>query len=100
MKVTLIEKRCKCGEVISCKTIDIKAFKQGMFKVDEKAIKAWTDGKHKLKTCWRCGKLPEIGEVWGLSLNNGERNRLFCEKCGVFVADQLTMKKGENGCIQ
>ena len=85
--ITLSEKSCKCGEKISTRKIDIKSFRQDMFKIDEKTLQIWNGGSS--KKCWKCKKSPVVGETWGLSNNNGERNRLFCPDCAKFIAERL-----------
>jgi len=74
-----------CHKPIRATTIDIESFKKNMFNITETTLKIWNDRTH----CWICKEKPKVGETWGLSLNNNERNRLFCPKCSEVIENKL-----------
>ena len=67
------------------RTIDIQQFKKEMFEITESTLRIW---KNK-KCCWRCKNIPAVGEKWGLSINVGEKNRLFCPTCAEYIEKEL-----------
>ncbi len=85
--IILSTKQCKCGEKISGRTIDIKEFRKEMFTITENDIsRKWK--------CWKCKEQPKVGEKWGISINNSEKNRLFCPGCAGAIANLLKFKEG------
>ena len=83
--VNLKSKNCACGRSISTKTIDIESFRKEMFAITDSTLMIWNNKK----CCWRCKKKPEVGENWGISINNGEKNRIFCPECAEFIENEL-----------
>ena len=67
------------------RTINIDQFRKDFTIVTEAALGIW-NGKTK---CWVCKKPPVVGEVWGISINIGEKNRLYCPECSNTIEQQL-----------
>jgi hypothetical protein len=83
--IYLNEKFCDCGKKIGGRNIIIKSFADFGAPISESTLRIWNNKK----CCWRCKVKPNVGELWFLSLNLGEPNRLFCAKCGEFIMSQL-----------
>ena len=77
------------GKMFLNKSIDIAIFRKKMFTITNNTIRIWNDKKR----CWRCKKKPKIGEIWGISINNREKNRIFCPGCAELVGNELKSYK-------
>jgi len=87
MKIILSTKLCECGRIISRRTIDVEQFVQMSLFMSEPILRKF---KHiRDEKCWKCKTSPKQGEWWGLSINHGEKNRVFCPKCSQFMQDEL-----------
>ena len=85
--IEIVKAKCdKCGS--GKRTIDISHFRKGMFAITESTLRIW-NGK---KRCWVCKKLPNVGEKWGMSTNNSERNRLYCPECSEIIERKLRIE--------
>ena len=77
-------KHCGSGR----RRINIKSFLKDFVLITDRILNVWSD-RHK---CWVCKKKPVAGELWGLSVNEGERNRLYCPKCSEMVQEKILEK--------
>ena len=87
--VILTTKDCTCGRRISTRTINIKSFRKEMFPITEIIVRIWNNKK----CCWLCKKKPKIKELWGISINYDEKNRMYCPECAEFIEKQLNSQK-------
>lgn len=78
-------KHCGSGR----RTINIKSFRKDFVLVTERILNVWHN-----KCCWVCKKKPVVGESWGISFNEGEKNRLYCQKCSEMVQEKILEKVG------
>ncbi len=82
--VEIVKAKCdKCGG--GRRIININQFKKEFTTVAESALRIW-NGKTK---CCVCKKQPEVGEKWGISINNGEKNHLYCPTCSELIEKTL-----------
>lgn len=82
--IEIVKAKCdKCGG--GRRTIDIRNFQKSFFAITLKVLQIW-NGK---KKCWVCKKQPKVGERWGVSINNGERNRIYCPICSELIEKKL-----------
>lgn len=82
--IEIVKAKCdKCGS--GRRVIDIKSFAKNFCIITESTLRIW-NGK---KKCWICKKQPEVDERWSISINNGERNRLYCPACGELIEKKL-----------
>jgi len=78
-------KHCGTGRI----TLDIKEFKKEWLKIPN---------TYSHLKCHKCYQKPIIGEVWGLSINNGHKNTAWCPSCAIYIENQLNIidKKPRN----
>lgn len=85
--VTLSETKCACGRIKSKRTMNITAWEKELFAITPKMTNIFSKSN---KRCWKCKNKPIIsGELWGLSINKGEKNRLFCPECSNYIQQEL-----------
>jgi len=86
--IEIVKAKCEhCGS--GRKVINIKDFKKNFCIIASSTIQIW-NGR---KKCWICKKQPEVGEWWSISINIGERNRLYCPECSEIVERRLSEKE-------
>lgn len=82
--IHLSEKKCSCGNKVGGRSIRIQQFAEFDFKLTQRTVDIW-----KNKSCWKCKAKPVVDQEWSMSINVGERNRLFCPDCTEFIKKQL-----------
>jgi hypothetical protein len=80
--IELKQASCTCGS--GKRDINIRQFRKDFIVVTKSTLRIWC-GRTK---CWVCKKIPVVGETWGISINNNEKNRLYCPEC----ADDIEQK--------
>ena len=83
-------KQCGSGK----RTINIKSFRKDFMLVTEQTLRIWRDKKK----CWACKAKPKVNEKWGISINHGEKNRVYCPMCSTNIESLLERKESMNAC--